>query len=68
MLTEQGNACAICGGQNGERKLAVDHNAVTGQVRGLLCTRCNNALGGFLHDSDLLGRAIKYLQSYGLLQ
>lgn len=48
MLAEQHGVCKICGGvdPNG-RRLAVDHDHVTGAVRGLLCVRCNLALGQY---------------------
>ena len=38
---KQGHVCAICGGVDQNRRLAVDHNHETGNVRGLLCLRCN---------------------------
>lgn len=61
MLEAQGGVCAICGDLPGDRELAVDHDHETGAVRGLLCTRCNPALGMLRDDVDLLARAIKYL-------
>ncbi|HEX2040479.1 MAG TPA: endonuclease domain-containing protein, partial [Acidimicrobiales bacterium] len=54
--------CAIC-----KRKptkgisLHVDHEHRTRRVRGLLCFRCNNALGDFGDRSDLLVAALDYL-------
>jgi len=68
MLEKQGGTCAICGGeetaelQGKPKRLAVDHDHVTGVVRGLLCARCNRALGGFRDDPGLLRAAIDYLQ------
>lgn len=46
ILQEQKGVCKICGKPcaTGNR-LAVDHNHDTGQVRGLLCYRCNTHLG-----------------------
>lgn len=55
MLVSQGGRCAICGAENPEpsnRKgyFSVDHCHETGEVRGLLCTRCNSGIG-MLGDS-----------------
>jgi len=65
LLTLQGRACAICRQlPNGKRveRLSVDHDHKTGAVRGLLCRRCNSALGLF-HDSvEWLQRAMDYLK------
>ena len=55
LLLAQGGVCPICG-----RPLPspadVDHDHRTGKVRGLLCTRCNLALG-LVHDDAKLLRA-----------
>ena len=58
MLDDQGGKCAICETQCAtERELAVDHCHKTGKIRGLLCMRCNTALGAFKDDPLLLERA-----------
>lgn len=64
MLVEQNNVCAICKrGPNGRRdKLHIDHNHVTGKVRGLLCHSCNVSIGHFNDDIDMLQSAINYLE------
>lgn len=62
---QQSNLCAICRKPStNRRRLHVDHCHTTGKVRGLLCFRCNTALGGFSDDVALLESAIKYLKSY----
>jgi hypothetical protein len=67
VLKAQGGGCGICGaqhaGRKGQKKLHVDHDHVTGDFRGLLCAKCNTALGKFDDDVDLLQKAISYLSS-----
>lgn len=65
MKTKQGGGCAICGSTTPggkDNKLHVDHDHKTGKVRGLLCNRCNIALGGFGDDIQRLRLAIQYLE------
>jgi len=64
MLEKQGGRCAICrtdtvGGNS--RHWHVDHDHSTGVVRGLLCHRCNMALGYFKDDPRRLVDALLYL-------
>lgn len=48
LLEGQGRRCAICDKQCGTgRRLAVDHDHITGRVRGLLCFRCNTSLARY---------------------
>lgn len=57
LLHKQNHACVICGEV---KKLSVDHDHVTGSVRGLLCARCNLALG-LIEDGAFAEKAMKYL-------
>lgn len=59
----QGGKCAICQRATGaSKKLSVDHDHKTGEVRGLLCTPCNRDVLGHLRDSiSALLRAVRYL-------
>ena len=61
LLAKQGGGCAICGRKPGKISLHVDHDHETGKIRGLLCVGCNNALGQFHDDPDLLGLAADYV-------
>lgn len=45
MLAQQGGVCALCGAPPGRYRHAVDHDHVTGRIRGLLCMGCNRSLG-----------------------
>jgi len=54
--------CQICGAPPGKRALAVDHDHQTGELRGILCTPCNQAIGHFRDNPALLRMAIRYLQ------
>jgi hypothetical protein len=65
-----GNRCWIClkpesvltqGGKK-VRSLAIDHDHLTGQVRGLLCFTCNTGLGRFADNWATLQRAYLYLR------
>lgn len=62
LLSDQGGGCALCGGRNADRRLAIDHDHETGRIRGLLCSRCNTALGLLRDSVDLLTRAVAYLR------
>ena len=67
MLNEQNNCCAVCGGTKpGGRwkSFAVDHDHVTGRVRGLLCKSCNIALGEVNDDLTTLKNMINYLSKH----
>lgn len=59
----QDGRCFICRRASGRRKrLAVDHDHTTGEVRGLLCGTCNLRVIGHLRDDvEALQRAIAYL-------
>lgn len=58
LLARQGGKCAICRARPKSKRLAVDHNHVTGAVRGLLCSRCNHDLLGSAWDSLALATAL----------
>ena len=67
ILAAQNGKCSICESQevNNSRissgKLFIDHCHETGKVRGLLCSKCNHAIGLLNDDVDLLQKAISYL-------
>ena len=51
--------CEGCGAT--DRRLCIDHNHKTNEVRGLLCHNCNTALGLLNDDTALLSNLIEYL-------
>lgn len=61
MILMQKNACAICK-ETFSTTPAVDHCHQTGEVRGLLCGRCNKGLGLFRDSIAFLKSAEEYLQ------
>lgn len=61
MYNQQKGCCAICG--IWYELLSVDHDHVTGVVRGLLCSLCNIGLGAFRDKPLLLRSADEYLQN-----
>lgn len=68
LLTRQNNVCAVClkaetkKHQNGKvTNLSIDHCHTTGKVRGLLCSKCNFAIGHLDDNPYLCERAMKYL-------
>ena len=70
MFDEQGGVCAICGKpekttiRNKQVSLCIDHNHETGKIRGLLCINCNKGLGHFMDDTNLMQKAIRYLDEH----
>jgi len=70
LLQAQNGVCCICGQRETAkscgriRNLCVDHDHKTGKVRGLLCDRCNIALGCVKDNILLLYRCIDYLRKF----
>lgn len=62
MLEKQGGRCAICRHKFG--KWCVDHDHSTGVIRGLLCDKCNTALGLLQDSPGIVTRAAEYLGYY----
>lgn len=66
MEKAQGGKCALCGrseaGSKGPSRLVVDHCHATGVIRGLLCTKCNLALGHFEDNVEAVVKAAEYLR------
>ena len=73
MFVEQNGICAICENVSDNGQLLCidhDHSCCPGRktcgecIRGLLCTRCNMAIGQLRENVTYLENAIKYIQSF----
>jgi Recombination endonuclease VII len=72
MLVEQNGVCKICkksetathGFTKMVHMLSVDHNHITGEIRGLLCGACNRGLGLLKIDSgtEIVFSILNYLK------
>lgn len=62
IFEEQKGVCKICGTPPNGKDLVVDHDHMTGKVRGLLCFSCNFGLGEFKDDEIRLLSAVDYLR------
>jgi hypothetical protein len=70
MVTQQQGVCAACGqpetasNQFGVIPLSIDHDHETGKIRGLLCMRCNWALGFLGDNPERLRMLLQYMEKY----
>jgi len=73
MLAQQGFVCAACGlvawdhagggfAKLGKRGPKVDHDHATGIIRGILCGRCNMAIGLLRDDPKIIRAVADYLE------
>lgn len=64
LMNSRGWSCEICGREveTSGRALAIDHDHSTGALRGVLCQRCNCAIGLLSDNEETLHNAIEYLQ------
>lgn len=72
LITKQHGVCAVCykpettvhGSSKKIQPLAIDHNHTTGEVRGLLCAKCNTALGLLDESCERAQALISYLERF----
>lgn len=71
IFASQGNVCAGCkqsllrgmkGSSRSRNNFCVDHDHVTGKIRGILCHRCNTILGLSKDSMDVLRSLSVYLE------
>jgi hypothetical protein len=63
LLSKQNNCCAICGINEHDlkHKLSIDHDHISGKIRGLLCNKCNSTLGFLSENLEFFDKAKEYL-------
>lgn len=64
MLANQNGVCAVCSKEHTRRPLNVDHCHSTGKIRGLLCDKCNMALGLLEDSKEIIQNLERYLNAY----
>jgi len=71
LLEEQNFRCASCGIHKDEHllnykkyRLCIDHNHLTNKCRGLLCVKCNFALGLLDENVEKMQKLIAYIKKY----
>lgn len=65
MMAAQNGICLICEVEFWTlniRDVAIDHDHVTGKLRGILCRKCNTGIGMMNDDVNVVKRAVKYLE------
>lgn len=64
LFKQQNGVCKVCGQKEALRQsLSIDHNHKTNKVRGLLCHKCNRAIGLLQDDITIVNNLLVYLQS-----
>lgn len=63
LLKKQKNKCGCCGrhAHTFAKRLSVDHDHTTGEIRGLLCIHCNRYIIGRHRTPEIFKGAAKYL-------
>jgi hypothetical protein len=67
MFDKQGSRCMICrvifdSYPETLTRPCIDHNHITGKIRGILCMLCNSGLGMFRDSADNLEKAAAYMR------
>lgn len=62
----QNYSCAICKSEVPKSKndFCIDHCHSSGKIRGILCYKCNLAIGYFQDDTVIINNAIMYLNKF----
>lgn len=69
IYAHQDGVCAICKLPEMDRdRLVIDHDHITGRVRGLLCSGCNVGIGALRDDPETIRRARDYVFAHHATQ
>ena len=60
--------CFLCGSAESHKKLHMDHDHETGEFRGWLCNKCNQAIGLMQDSPEIAFRVAIYLESSSILE
>lgn len=63
LIISTGNICSLCNNEFINNKYCVDHCHSTGKIRGIICDRCNKALGLVKDSKTTLMNMLNYLES-----
>lgn len=61
-LINSATSCSLCGAE--EKRLCLDHDHVSGKIRGVLCYHCNQAIGLFQDNSSSMRKAADYIDKF----
>ena len=62
IIDNQGGRCVICYEVLDNKRVHIDHDHVTGMIRGILCLLCNIGIGHLKDDPIIVRRALNYLE------
>jgi len=64
LMREQDWECPVCSRNflNWALKPVIDHDHLTGEVRGILCAQCNTGIGLLCDELVIVERAVTYLK------
>lgn len=69
-VKSRGENCEVCGipisvgVKKPKERACLDHNHITGELRGILCSNCNTALGLVAENTEVLRQMILYLEKW----
>ena len=64
MQDKQNGRCAICGKPLTKAQQVIDHDHISGKVRGIVHSHCNLVLGNSREDASVLLGAVRYLRKH----